>query len=50
MCYGPFCLPGQYRPDKDVLNGAQSGAMMRNLLNRELTYLINQLKQVRSYI
>ncbi|CAH1756267.1 10094_t:CDS:2 [Entrophospora sp. SA101] len=37
-----FCLPYQYRPSQDRLNGAQSGAMADNL-RRQVNYLLLQL-------
>lgn len=46
MCYGPFCPPGQYRPEQDVLNAAQGGSMKSNLLSTQVNYLLNQLEQV----
>jgi len=47
LCQDPICPPLQYHPQSDVLNAAQSGAMVDDLLNHELDYLINQLKQDR---
>lgn len=46
LCYGPLCPPYQYRPSKDVLNSAQSGAMVEDLLQHEMTYLVQQLKSL----
>lgn len=43
ICYGPLCPPFQYRPAKDVLNSAQSGAMVEDLVNHEFDYLLKQL-------
>ncbi|XP_065915128.1 phospholipase B1, membrane-associated-like [Dysidea avara] len=45
LCYGEICSPDQYHPDKDVLNAAQSGAMIPNLVKHELKYLLEQLKR-----
>jgi len=42
ICYGVVCPPFQYRPAKDVLNSAQSGAMV-NDMTHELSYLLVQL-------
>jgi len=50
VCYGVICPPGQYHPDKDVLNAAQSGAMMPNLVKHELNYLLEQLNKVQVFV
>ncbi|KAI9094665.1 hypothetical protein DFS34DRAFT_651907 [Phlyctochytrium arcticum] len=42
ICYGPACLPFQYRP-QDHLNAAQSGAFWSNI-QYELSYLITRMK------
>jgi len=42
ICYGILCPPFQYRPSLDVLNSAQSGAMVSDLVH-ELSYLVVQL-------
>jgi hypothetical protein len=34
----------QYRPEEDVLNGAQSGATVQNLITHELDYLLKVMK------
>lgn len=34
----------QYRPAEDVLNAAQSGAMVMNLYTHEFNYLLKMLK------
>lgn len=41
---GNICPPDQYRPVDDVLNSAQSGALVSNLVTHELDYLIRTLK------
>ena len=41
-----MCPPFQYKPDKDVLNAAQSGAMIPNLVTHEWRYMLEQLKEV----
>ena len=50
LCYGEICSPDQYHPDKDVLNAAQSGAMIPNLVKHELKYLLEQLKRVLVFV
>lgn len=45
LCYGKLCPPFQYKPAYDVLNSAQSGAMVEDLVNHELDYLIKQVKE-----
>eukprot|EP01111_Echinosteliopsis_oligospora_P007538 TRINITY_DN2273_c0_g1_i2.p1 TRINITY_DN2273_c0_g1~~TRINITY_DN2273_c0_g1_i2.p1 ORF type:complete len:222 (-),score=57.57 TRINITY_DN2273_c0_g1_i2:153-818(-) len=42
LCYGPIC-PGQYHPTQDVLDCAQSGAMIEDLVKHEMKYLMDQL-------
>jgi len=42
VCYGLVCPPLQYHPSLDVLNAAQSGAMVDDLPH-ELDYLLGQL-------
>jgi len=44
LCYGPLCPPFQYRPEYDVFNSAQSGAMLENLVH-EVNYLVKQVKE-----
>jgi phospholipase B1 len=44
LCEGALCPPLQYHPAQDVLNSAQSGALLENLVTHELDYLISQLK------
>jgi phospholipase B1 len=44
LCYGPLCPPFQYKPDYDVLNAAQSGAMIADLVTHEVDYLVKQVK------
>jgi len=44
ICYGPLCPPFQYRPQLDVFNAAQSAAMIADLVDHELDYLIGQVK------
>jgi phospholipase B1 len=44
LCYGPLCPPFQYHPALDVLDAAQSGAMVADLVSHELDYLIKQVK------
>jgi len=44
ICYGPLCPPFQYRPTMDVLDAAQSGAMVTDLVTHEFNYLLAQLK------
>ena len=46
LCYGIFCLPWQYKPEQDVFNAAQSGAMITDLVTHEFDYLLEQLKKV----
>ncbi|KAK9766006.1 hypothetical protein K7432_005237 [Basidiobolus ranarum] len=43
LCYGPLCPPFQYRPAKDNLNAAQSGALSTNL-GTEIDYLLSRIK------
>jgi phospholipase B1 len=43
LCYGPLCFPYQYKPEKDVFNAAQSGAMIPDLKKHEFKYLYEQL-------
>jgi len=43
VCGGSDCPPLQYHPEKDVLNAAQSGAMVSDLIPHELGYLLQQL-------
>jgi len=43
LCYGPLCPPFQYHPTIDVLDAAQSGAMVDDLVTHELDYLLKQL-------
>lgn len=45
LCYGPLCPPFQYEPKLDVLNSAQSGAMVEDLVRHEIDYLIKQVKE-----
>ncbi|XP_064393239.1 phospholipase B1, membrane-associated-like isoform X3 [Halichondria panicea] len=45
LCYDIVCPPFQYKPDKDVLNAAQSGAMIPNLVTHEWRYMLEQLKE-----
>ncbi|KAI8059301.1 hypothetical protein BC940DRAFT_282062 [Gongronella butleri] len=42
VCFGEFCPLGQYKPEIDQLNGAQSGARSMDI-NHELDYLLDQL-------
>jgi len=49
LCYDIICPHYQYDPSKDVFNAAQSGAMARNLVSHQTTYLIDQLKKVRRW-
>jgi len=44
FCYGPVCPPFQYRPELDVLNAAQSGAMISDLPTHEMDYLLKILQ------
>eukprot|EP01113_Clastostelium_recurvatum_P050823 TRINITY_DN971_c0_g1_i1.p1 TRINITY_DN971_c0_g1~~TRINITY_DN971_c0_g1_i1.p1 ORF type:complete len:368 (-),score=69.39 TRINITY_DN971_c0_g1_i1:122-1225(-) len=44
LCYGALCPPYQYHPAQDVLNGAQSGATITDLVTHEFDYLLGQLK------
>jgi len=44
LCYGPLCPPFQYRPEYDVFNAAQSGAMVGDLVTHEVDYLVKQVK------
>jgi len=44
LCYGVLCPPYQYRPALDILNAAQSGAMISDLVNHEMSFLLAQLK------
>lgn len=46
LCYGPLCPPYQYRPAQDVLDAAQSGAMVENLVTHEFDYLLAELKSL----
>lgn len=50
LCYGVLCLPFQYEPKKDVFNAAQSGAMITNVIKREFSYLIEQIREVAIFI
>jgi len=43
LCYGPLCPPFQYHPAIDVLDAAQSGAMVADLVTHEWDYLLKQL-------
>ena len=45
MCYDILC-PAKYEPKLDVLNAAQSGAMIPNLVTHEWSYMLEQLKAV----
>jgi len=47
-CFGILCPPLEYRPSQDVLNAAQSGAMVDDLAGHELDYMIKQLKANRN--
>jgi phospholipase B1 len=44
VCYGVLCPPFQYHPKQDVLDSAQSGAMVSDLVNHEFDYLLKMLK------
>ncbi|KAK9760652.1 hypothetical protein K7432_015116 [Basidiobolus ranarum] len=44
LCYGPLCPPFQYRPEKDNLNAAQTGALSTNLAT-EVDYLLGRIKK-----
>eukprot|EP00026_Physarum_polycephalum_P011494 Phypoly_transcript_11724.p1 GENE.Phypoly_transcript_11724~~Phypoly_transcript_11724.p1 ORF type:complete len:362 (-),score=46.64 Phypoly_transcript_11724:105-1031(-) len=44
FCGGAVCPPFQYRPAQDVLNSAQSGAMVSDLVTHELDYLLLELR------
>eukprot|EP00026_Physarum_polycephalum_P011428 Phypoly_transcript_11654.p1 GENE.Phypoly_transcript_11654~~Phypoly_transcript_11654.p1 ORF type:complete len:337 (+),score=40.66 Phypoly_transcript_11654:93-1103(+) len=44
ICYGILCPPFQYHPLLDVLDAAQSGAMVSDLVTHEMDYLITTLK------
>jgi len=44
LCYGPLCPPFQYKPKEDLLNSAQSGAMISDLVTHEVDYLVRQVK------
>lgn len=46
FCYDVICPPLQYNPPFDVLNAAQSGAMVPNLVSHEFKYLMEQLNSV----
>lgn len=48
LCHGAFCPPDEiaYRPQSDVFNAAQSGAMSSNL-GLETTYLLQQVRHHR---
>ena len=46
LCYDVVCPPLQYEPSKDVLNAAQSGAMVPNLVSHEFKYLLDELEKV----
>ena len=46
LCYDIVCPPFQYKPEHDVLNAAQSGAMIPNLVTHEWKYMLEQLKEV----
>ena len=46
LCYDILCPPFQYEPKLDVLNAAQSGAMIPNLVTHEWRYMLEQLKAV----
>ncbi|KAG0175632.1 hypothetical protein DFQ28_006604 [Apophysomyces sp. BC1034] len=43
LCFGAICPPFQYRPSKDRLNAAQTGAMAIDL-EHELNYLLPALR------
>ncbi|KAF7727757.1 hypothetical protein EC973_007216 [Apophysomyces ossiformis] len=45
-CQDTLCFPYQYRPNEDVLDGAQTGAMAKNL-DHELDYLIPRMKEIK---
>ncbi|ORY97716.1 hypothetical protein BCR43DRAFT_437435 [Syncephalastrum racemosum] len=46
ICFGDqFCPLGQYKPEIDQLNAAQSGARSLNLQGHEMDYLLKQLEQ-----
>ncbi len=49
LCYDIICPPFQYKPEHDVLNAAQSGAMIPNLVTHEWKYMLEQLKEVPLY-
>lgn len=46
ICIDPICPDGQYRPSQDVLNAAQSGAMVADLNVHEYDYLVSQLTTI----
>lgn len=46
LCYGPLCPPFQYESSKDVLDAAQSGAMIPNLVSHEFKYLHDMLLEM----
>ncbi len=46
LCYDILCPPFQYHPELDVLNAAQSGAMIPNLVTHEWSYMEKQLREV----
>jgi len=43
-CHGVLCLPTEYHPEQDVLNAAQSGAIVANLPTHQMDYLLKELK------
>eukprot|EP00696_Hemimastix_kukwesjijk_P006168 gnl/Hemi2/17809_TR5873_c0_g1_i1.p1 gnl/Hemi2/17809_TR5873_c0_g1~~gnl/Hemi2/17809_TR5873_c0_g1_i1.p1 ORF type:complete len:392 (-),score=136.76 gnl/Hemi2/17809_TR5873_c0_g1_i1:19-1128(-) len=45
LCWGALCPPYQYRPSIDVLNAAQSGAQVSNLVS-QVKYLGEQLQKM----
>ena len=48
FCYGALCPPFQYHPEKDMLNAAQTGALLPNLVSHEFNYLLKQLRNVKN--
>lgn len=44
LCYGPLCPPLQHHPKLDVLNAAQSGAMIGDVRKQQVKYLVKQMK------
>ena len=46
LCYTYTCPPLQYRPWQDVLNAAQTGAMVKDLVSHEFNYLLRELRKV----